>query len=52
MLRIDPLGGPFVRGSTAYDYGIPSDNSFASDGDPDTLDEIYAYGFRNGHRIV
>jgi hypothetical protein len=52
MLRIDPLGGPFTRGATTYDYGIPPGNPFASDGDPDTFDEIYAYGFRNGHRII
>jgi hypothetical protein len=52
ILRIDPLGGSFMRGGTTYDYGIPGDNPFANDGDPDTLDEIYAYGFRNAHRIV
>jgi len=52
MLRIDPLGGPFTRGATTYDYGIPPGNPFASDGDPATYDEIYAYGFRNGHRII
>jgi hypothetical protein len=52
MLRIDPLGGPFTRGTTTYDYGIPPGNPFAGDGDPDTLGEIYTYGFRNGHRIV
>jgi hypothetical protein len=26
-------------------------NKFAADGDPNTLGEIYAYGFRNAHRI-
>jgi hypothetical protein len=26
-------------------------NKFAADGDPKTLGEIYAYGFRNAHRI-
>ncbi len=26
-------------------------NTFASDGDPKTLGEIYAYGFRNAHRL-
>jgi hypothetical protein len=26
-------------------------NRFAADGDPNTLGEIYAYGFRNAHRI-
>jgi hypothetical protein len=52
LLRIDPLGGSFERNGTTFYYGIPSSNPFASDGDPNTLDEIYAYGFRNGHRIV
>ncbi len=52
LMRIDPLGGPFVRDSTTYNYGIPPSNPFASDGDPNTLGEIYAYGFRNAHRIA
>ena len=26
-------------------------NKFAADGDPKTLGEIYAYGFRNAHRL-
>src|SRR5258706_5858652 len=26
-------------------------NEFAADGDPRTLGEIYAYGFRNAHRL-
>ncbi len=47
LLRIDPLGG----NGSAYSYGIPSSNPFAEDGDPATLDEIYATGFRNAHRI-
>jgi len=51
VLRIDPLGGPFTRGGITYDYGIPSDNPFV-DGDSDTFDEIYAYGFRNTHRLA
>jgi hypothetical protein len=51
LLRIDPLGGPFMRGATAYDYGIPPDNPWV-DGDPDTLDEIWAHGFRNSHRLT
>jgi hypothetical protein len=33
------------------DYTIPLANKFASDGDPKTLGEIYAYGFRNAHRL-
>ena len=51
LLRIDPLGGPFVRNGVVYGYGIPPGNPFASDEDPNTLGEIYAYGFRNAHRI-
>jgi hypothetical protein len=33
------------------DYTIPPSNKFAADGDPKTLGEIYAYGFRNAHRL-
>ena len=33
------------------DYTIPPANKFAADGDPKTLGEIYAYGFRNAHRL-
>ena len=33
------------------DYTIPMANTFAADGDPKTLGEIYAYGFRNAHRL-
>ena len=33
------------------DYTIPAINKFAADGDPKTLGEIYAYGFRNAHRL-
>jgi hypothetical protein len=51
ILRIDPLGGPFTRGATTYGYGVPPDNPFV-DGNPDTFDEIYAYGFRNNHRLA
>ncbi len=52
ILRIDPrspsvTGGPKGLG----DYTIPPDNTFARDGDPNTLGEIYAYGFRNAHRL-
>jgi hypothetical protein len=52
MLRIDPTGGPFMRGGTTFHYGIPSSNPFANDPDPTVLGEIYAYGFRNSHRIT
>lgn len=42
ILRIDVDGGD--------PYGIPADNPFA--GDPEVLDEIWAYGFRNPFRIA
>ena len=48
ILRIDPLGTNSKNGQ----YGIPADNPFARDKDPDTNKEIYAYGFRNPHRIT
>jgi hypothetical protein len=34
------------------DYTIPPSNKFAADSDPKTLGEIYAYGFRNAHRLT
>ena len=52
VMRIDPLGGPFMRGGTTYDYGVPSGNPYASDGDPDTFDEIFLHGVRNAHRLI
>ena len=48
ILRIDPLGG----NGMPYSYGIPASNPYEGDGDPSTLDEIYAHGFRNAHRIT
>ena len=39
ILRIDVDGGS--------PYAVPPDNPFASDGDADTLGEIWAYGLRN-----
>ena len=48
ILRIDPLG----KNSTNGKYGIPPDNPFANDNDRRTVREIYAYGFRNPHRIA
>lgn len=47
LLRLDPLGSDSANGQ----YGIPAANPFASDGDPDTLGEIFAYGFRNPQRF-
>jgi hypothetical protein len=48
ILRIDPLGNNSANGK----YGIPKDNPFANDNDPDTLGEIYAYGARNPQRFA
>jgi hypothetical protein len=52
ILRIDPRS-PSVSGGTKGlgDYTIPAINKFAKDGDPKTFGEIYAYGFRNAHRL-
>jgi len=47
MLRINPFGNNSANGK----YGIPADNPFVDDGDPKTLDEIWAYGLRNPHRF-
>ena len=47
ILRIDPRGNNSSNGQ----YGIPASNPFARDGDDQTLGEIFAYGFRNPHRI-
>lgn len=45
--RIDPAGTNGVNGH----YGIPADNPFADSQDPAVRKEIWAYGFRNPHRI-
>jgi glucose/sorbosone dehydrogenase len=52
ILRIDPRS-PSVTGGVKGlgDYTIPPTNKFAADNDPKTLGEIYAYGFRNAHRL-
>ena len=47
ILRIDPMGSNSANGQ----YGIPSGNPFVKSPDRKTLGEIYAYGFRNPHRI-
>jgi len=55
ILRIDP--DPTSTGNSTLSsngqYRIPNDNPWASDNDsdPNTLGEIYAYGFRNPHRM-
>jgi len=52
ILRIDPRSPSVSGGEKGLgDYTIPMANKFAADGDPNTLGEIYAYGFRNAHRI-
>ena len=47
IFRIDPLGDD----SDNSEYGIPMDNPFHGSGNNDVIQEIYAYGFRNPHRI-
>ncbi|WAC13756.1 PQQ-dependent sugar dehydrogenase [Dyadobacter pollutisoli] len=47
IIRIDPAGNNSKNGS----YGIPTDNPFVNNADPATYKEIYAYGFRNPHRL-
>lgn len=52
ILRIDPRSPSVTKGVKGLgDYTIPMANVFAADGDPKTLGEIYAYGFRNAHRL-
>jgi len=52
ILRFDPRSPKVSGGQKGLgDYTIPMTNKFASDGDPKTLGEIYAYGFRNAHRL-
>jgi hypothetical protein len=52
ILRIDPRSPSVTHGVKGLgDYTIPMANRFAADGDAKTLGEIYAYGFRNAHRL-
>jgi hypothetical protein len=55
ILRFDPRSPAVTSGSGGVkglgDYTIPQANKFAADGDPKTLGEVYAYGFRNAHRM-
>ena len=52
ILRFDPRSPSVTKGVKGLgDYTIPPANKFAADGDPKTLGEIYAYGFRNAHRL-
>ena len=48
VLRIDPRG----NNSKNTHYGIPPTNPFVKNGSANTLKEIFAYGFRNPHRIT
>ena len=48
IIRIDPLGNNSPNGK----YGIPADNPFMNNPDPKTKKEIWAYGFRNPHRLA
>ncbi len=48
IFRIDPSG----NNSANHQYGIPAGNPFANDNNSHVLKEIYAYGFRNPHRIT
>lgn len=48
IMRIDPVGSNSRNGK----YGIPASNPFVNEPDPLTVKEIYAYGFRNPHRMA
>jgi hypothetical protein len=48
IMRIDPAG----KNSTNGKYGIPPDNPFVNETDPRVVKEIYAFGFRNPHRMA
>ncbi len=48
ILRIDPL----ARDAPTKTYGYPADNPFVKRKVPDARKEIYAYGFRNPHRLA
>ncbi|MGI8634856.1 MAG: PQQ-dependent sugar dehydrogenase, partial [Segetibacter sp.] len=48
IFRIDPRG----NNSANKQYGIPKNNPFAKNTNSKILKEIYAYGFRNPHRIT
>ena len=47
IIRIDPFG----RNSFNGKYGIPPNNPFSKEDRTQYAGEIYAYGFRNPHRI-
>lgn len=47
IMRIDPRG----TNGRSSSYGIPPDNPFAGADDSTIRQELWAYGFRNAHRI-
>ena len=49
ILRVDVTGDDFPS-DPIENYSVPSDNPFANDSDPNTLDDIWAYGLRNPWR--
>jgi Glucose / Sorbosone dehydrogenase len=52
ILRFDPRSPSVTHGRKGLgDYTIPLANKLAVNGDPKVLGEIYAYGFRNAHRL-
>ncbi len=59
LIRIDPRSPSVTNGQAGHgDYTVPSDNPFFEDAnndgfddDPNTFGEIFAYGFRNAHRM-
>lgn len=48
ILRIDPRGDNSANGK----YGVPAKNPFLRHDNKQALGEVYAYGFRNPHRIT
>lgn len=48
VIRIDPAGTNSANGK----YGIPEINPFAKTENGNVVKEIYAFGFRNPHRII
>lgn len=48
IIRIDPSGNNSANGK----YGIPKTNPFVRDLNSKGIGEVYAYGFRNPHRIT
>ena len=52
ILRIDPRSPSVTGGRKGLgDYTIPMANKFVASAVPGVLGEIYAYGFRNAHRL-